>query len=105
MNNDEGLEKAALLLMTLGSDEAADVLKSLGPKEVQKLGAAMASMPSQSREKVEKVLDELDLHAKKGSPLEADHDQIKAMLTKALGDERAAHLINRVLKPGILRPT
>lgn len=98
MNSDEGLEKAALLMLTLGADEAAEVLKSLAPREVQKLGAAMAGMPSQPRTKVEKVLDELDAHALKGSPLEVDHEQIKAMLTKALGDERAAHLINRVLQ-------
>ena len=98
MSSDEGLEKAATLLMTLGPDEAAEVLKVLGPREVQKLGAAMASMPSQPREKVEAILDELDAHSLKGSPLEADHEHIKEMLTKALGDDRAAHLINRVLQ-------
>lgn len=97
-SNDEGLEKSALLLMTLGADEAAEVLKLLGPKEVQKLGAAMASMPSQPREKVEAILDELILFADKGVPIEADHEHIKAMLTKALGDERATHLISRVLQ-------
>ena len=43
-SNDEGLEKSALLLLTLGADEAAEVLKLLGPKEVPKLGAAMAAM-------------------------------------------------------------
>ena len=98
MSSDEGLAKAAVLMVTLGPDEAAEVLKSLGPREVQKLGAAMAGMEAQPRETVEKVLDELDEHALKGSPLEADPEEIKAMLTKALGDERAAHLINRVLQ-------
>ncbi|MBN8282364.1 flagellar motor switch protein FliG [Zoogloea sp.] len=97
-SNDEGQEKGALLLMTLGADEAAEVLKQLGPKEVQKLGAAMASMASQPREKVEIVLDELIAFADKGTPIEADHEHIKAMLTKALGDERATHLISRVLQ-------
>jgi flagellar motor switch protein FliG len=97
-SNDEGQEKSALLLMTLGADEAAEVLKQLGPKEVQKLGAAMAGMPSQAREKVEIILDELIAFADKGSPIEADHEHIKAMLTKALGDERATHLISRVLQ-------
>ena len=96
-SNDEGQEKGALLLMTLGADEAAEVLKQLGPKEVQKLGAAMASMASQPREKVEIILDELIAFADKGTPIEADHEHIKAMLTKALGDERATHLISRVL--------
>ncbi|MDD3355164.1 flagellar motor switch protein FliG [Zoogloea sp.] len=97
-SNDEGQEKSALLLMTLGSDEAAEVLKQLGPKEVQKLGAAMAGMPAQGREKVEVLLDELIAFADKGSPIEADHEHIKAMLTKALGDERATHIISRVLQ-------
>ena len=41
---DEGLDKAALLLMTLGADAAAGVLRQLGPREVQKLTMKMASM-------------------------------------------------------------
>ncbi|HNC80550.1 MAG TPA: flagellar motor switch protein FliG, partial [Rhodocyclaceae bacterium] len=98
MSSDEGLEKSALLLMTLGADEAAEVLKLLGPREVQKLGAAMAAMPAQSRERMEAILDEVEALAEKGSPIEADHEHIKAMLTKALGDERASHLISRVLQ-------
>ena len=97
-SNDEGLEKSALLLLTLGADEAAEVLKLLGPKEVPKLGAAMAGMAAQGREKVEVVLDELIAAADKATPIEADHDRIKEMLTKALGDERASHLIGRVLQ-------
>ncbi len=97
-SNDEGQEKGALLLMTLGADEAAEVLKQLGPKEGQNLGAAMASMASQPREKFEIILDELIAFADKGTPIEADHEHIKAMLTKALGDERATHLISRVLQ-------
>ena len=95
---DEGLEKSAMLLLALGSDEAAEVLKLLGPKEVQKLGMAMASLPSQQRSRVEAVLDELEAHRIKGAPVEADEEQIRAMLTKALGDERAGHIIARVLQ-------
>ena len=95
---EEGLEKGALLLLTLGSDEAAEVLKHLAPKEVQKLGMAMAGMSAQSRVKVEAVLDELEAHRDKGAPIEADEAHIRAMLTKALGDDRAGHLIARVLQ-------
>ncbi len=48
--SDDGLEKAALLLLTLGSDEAAEVLKHLGPREVQKLGLSMhRCRPSRAR--------------------------------------------------------
>lgn len=94
----EGLEKSALLLLTLGTDEAAEVLKLLSPREVQKLGAAMAHMTPQSRERVEKLLEELQLHLAKGSHIEPDEEAIRTMLTKALGDERAANLISRVLQ-------
>ena len=95
---EEGLEKSALLLMTLGSDEASEVLKHLGPREVQKLGMAMAGLPPQPRSRVEAVLDELDAHSKKGAPLEADEAHIREMLTKALGDDRAAHIISRIMQ-------
>ncbi len=95
---EEGLEKSALLLLTLGSDEAAGVLKHLGPKEVQKLGVAMASLPAQSRTKVEGIITELEEHFKKGSPIEANEEQIRDMLTKALGDDRAAHIISRIMQ-------
>ena len=91
-SNDEGLDKSALLLMALGADEAAEVLKQLGPKEVQKLGAAMAAMPAQSREKLEEILDEVLLFAEKGTPIEADHDHIKAMLTKFQTWGRVNHI-------------
>ncbi|MDR1228303.1 MAG: flagellar motor switch protein FliG [Azoarcus sp.] len=101
MNNaapDEGVDKAALLLAALGPDEAAGILKHLGPREVQKLGMKMASMPAQERAKVEPLLAELDAHFSKGAAIHADQEQIREMLTKALGDERAANLIARVLQ-------
>ena len=46
---DEGLDKAALLLMTLGADAAAGVLRQLGPREVQKLSLKMSEMTPQAR--------------------------------------------------------
>ena len=95
---EEGLDKAALLLAALGPDEASEVLKHLGPREVQKIGMKMASMPAQERAKVEPILAELDAHFSKGAAIRADQEQIREMLTKALGDERAANLIARVLQ-------
>jgi flagellar motor switch protein FliG len=99
-NPDEGLEKSAMLLLSLGEDEAAEILKHLGPKEVQKLGHAMAQMKSVPREKIEGVLDELEDRAASGSPLAVDEAKIKAMLTKALGDDKAANLLSRILQGG-----
>lgn len=99
-DKDDGFEKGALLLVSLGADEAAEVLKHLGPKEVQKLGSAMASLPAAPRDRVEALLDELHSHASKGAPVTADEAMIRSMLTKALGDDRAANLISRILSGG-----
>ncbi len=99
-NPDEGLEKSAMLLLSLGEDEAAEILKHLGPKEVQKLGHAMAQIKAVPREKIEPVLDELEELTAKGSPLSVDEGMIRSMLTKALGDDRAANLISRILQGG-----
>lgn len=94
---EEGLEKSALLLLTLGSDEASEVLKHMGPREVQKLGMAMATLPPQPRSRVESVIDEMEAHCAEGAPIEADQEHIRQMLTKALGDERAGHILARIL--------
>ncbi len=97
MKPEEGIEKSAILLLSLGQDEAAEVLKNLGPKEVQKLGHAMAALKQVPRERVESVIDEFAEHASKGAPVAVDNEAIKTMLTKALGDDRAAGLINRIM--------
>lgn len=97
---EEGIEKSAMLLLSLGEDEAAEVLRHLGPREVQKLGHAMAQMKGVPRDRVEAVLDELSAHSAKGTPLAGDEAKIKAMLTKALGDDKAANLISRILQGG-----
>jgi flagellar motor switch protein FliG len=99
-NPDEGIEKSAILLLSLGEDEAAEVLKHLGPKEVQKLGHAMAALKAVPREKIEGVLDNLHEHTAGGSPVSVDEATIRSMLTKALGDDRAANLISRILQGG-----
>jgi flagellar motor switch protein FliG len=65
---EEGIEKSAILLLSLGQDEAAEVLRNLGPKEVQKLGHAMAALKQVPRERVESVIDEFAEHASKVHP-------------------------------------
>lgn len=93
----DGIEKSAILLFSLGQDDAAEVLKNLGPKEVQKLGQAMALLKQVSRERSEAVLDEFTEQTAKGIPVVVDNDTIKAMLNKALGDDRAAGIISRIM--------
>jgi len=98
--SDEGIAKGATLLLSLGEDQAAEVLRHLGPREVQKIGAAMAQLKSVSREKVEAVLDDLHQKTSGGAPVLGDEEMIRSMLTKALGDDRATNLISRILHGG-----
>jgi len=94
---DEGLEKAALLLMSLGADTAAGVLRQLGPREVQKLSIKMSEMKPQARSALEPVLTEMIESFGKGAMIQSDENQLREMLTKALGDERAGHILSRMV--------
>lgn len=97
--SDDGVVKSAILLMSLGQDEAAEVLKFLTPKEVQKLGAAMAHLKDVSRDKISAVLGDFYTHTEEKTALGIDSDDyIRSVLTKALGDEKAGHLLDRILQ-------
>ena len=98
---EEGLEKSATLLIALGEDHAAEVLKHLGPREVQKLGHAMALLKSVPRTKVEGILSEFHQIAEEQSAVHVDTDAyIRNVLNKALGDDKASNLISRILQTG-----
>jgi flagellar motor switch protein FliG len=97
--DDVGVEDAAILLMSLGEEEAAAVFRHLEPKEVQRLGETIARMKAVPREKVEDVLAKFSTLAGEQSVLVADTDQyVKDVLRKALGDDKANLLIDRILK-------
>lgn len=96
----DGVEKSAILLLSLGEDLAAEVLKNLGPREVQKVSKAMSQLKVVPVEKIEDVLDDLRMHTDKGASMSADDGMIRSMLIKALGDDRAANLISRILQGG-----
>jgi flagellar motor switch protein FliG len=97
--DEEGLENAAILLMSLGEEEAAEVFKHLAPKEVQRLGETIARMRSVTRERVDAVLDSFDAVAANEHMLVSDSNEyVKSVLRKALGEEKAALLIDRILQ-------
>jgi flagellar motor switch protein FliG len=99
--NDEGIQKGALLLMSVGEDGASEVFKHLAPREVQKLGVAMSNLKNITRDKIESVLVEFRNRAEEKTTLGADSGAyIRAVLTKALGDDKAANLIDRILHGG-----
>ncbi|WP_326941422.1 flagellar motor switch protein FliG [Actimicrobium sp. GrIS 1.19] len=96
--SDDGVQKGAILMLALGEDEAAEVMKYLSPREVQKLGAAMSSMKAVGNQELEKVLSDFRVETEASSSLGLDSDEyIRTVLTKALGDDKASSLLNRIL--------
>ncbi len=97
----DGLTKSAILLLSLGEDEAAEVFKYLSPKEAQKLGMAMAALSNVTREDISGVLSEFRHKASEKTSLGSSSDEyIRSVLTKALGNDKAANLIERILHGG-----
>ncbi len=93
-----GIQKAAILMLALGQNEAAEVLKFLAPSEVEKLGTAMSSMKNVTTEELNEVLlefkQESQIHTSYGIDSE---EYIRHVLTKALGDDKGNNLLNRIL--------
>ena len=99
--DDRGLNDAAILLVSLGEEEAAEVFKHLTPKEVQKLGETIARMRGVTREKVDFVIDRFTSDAASQSLLVDDaSDYVRSVLKRALSDDKAALLIDRILQGG-----
>ena len=97
----KGLEDAAILMMSLGEEEASEVFKHLTPKEVQGLGETIAKMKTIPRDRVETVLERFATQAQEQSLLVTDTDEyVKSVLRKALGDDKANLLIDRILQGG-----
>ena len=99
--DDDGLNDAAILLMSLGEEEAGEVFKHLSPKEVQKLGETIARMRSVSRERLDAVVGKFTSAASEQSLLVADTgDYVRSVLRRALGEDKASLLIDRILQGG-----
>lgn len=97
--DESGLENAAILLMSLGEEEAAEVFKHLAPKEVQRLGETIARMKAVPRDRIENVIDSFEKLAANESMLVADSNEyVKSVLRKALGEDKANLLIDRILQ-------
>lgn len=95
------LDKAAIFLLSLGESDAAAILKHMGPKEVQRVGSAMAGLRTVHREQVQQVMgDFIDtVGDQTGLGVGAD-GYIRTMLTQALGEDKANSLVDRILLGG-----
>jgi flagellar motor switch protein FliG len=99
MANDElaGTQRAAILLMSLGEQDAANVLKQLSAREVQKLGIAMAELKEVSREQMSSVLDKfIGIADGKANIAGGSQDYVRRVLTQAVGKQKTDMLLDRV---------
>jgi len=99
--NEQGLVDSAILLLALGEDAAAEVFRHLAPKEVQKLGETMSRTRTTSRDRLQSVLDRFHADAGDLSTLVENTDEyIRSVLRRALGEDKAGLLIERILQGG-----
>src|ERR1700749_504812 len=92
-----GTQRAAILLMSLGEQEAANVLKQLDAREVQKLGIAMAELKEVSREQMSSVLDKfIGIADSKANIAGGSQDYVRRVLTQAVGKQKTDMLLDRV---------
>ncbi len=97
--DETGLEDSAIFLMSLGEADAAEVLKHFTPKEVQSVGETIARMKSIPRERMENVLKAFTDVASEQANLVGDTDEyVRAVLRKALGEDKANLLLDRILQ-------
>ena len=93
-----GVERSAVLLLTIGEQDAAEILKHMSPKEVQAIGEAMATMSSLSKDSVNVVLDEFCSVVDESTSLGiGSEDYLRNMLVGALGEDKANNIIDRIL--------
>ncbi|WP_438971100.1 flagellar motor switch protein FliG [Methylophaga sp.] len=93
-----GTEKAAVFLRSIGEADASAVLKHMSPKEVQKVGQAMATLANVTREEVQTVIGSFVQTVEQETGLGiGSHDYVRNMLVGALGEDRAGSLLDRIL--------
>lgn len=96
-----GLERAAILMLALGEEAAAEVLKHMDPKEVQRVGVAMTELKNVTKDQVDSVLFDFGTNVEKHTNIGlGTDDYIRKMLTSALGEDKARTIIDRIVLGG-----
>lgn len=100
-----GTQKSAILMMLLGEDGAAEILRNLSPKEAQSLGSAMYSVKDIDQETVNHVLNEFLSIVRQQTGLGfGSGNYIKNVFTKALGDDKAESVLTRITPSSSEKP-
>lgn len=97
----DGAQKAAILLMSIGEGPAAEIMKYLGPRQVQKIGVAMTSLDVVSPTNVNTAITDFIESVRSHTGLGIGNEEyIRSVLTNALGEEKATSMIDRILLGG-----
>lgn len=104
--DDQGIEDAAILLISMGEEEAAEVFRHLSPKEAQRLGEKMARTRMIPRDRYERVLLRFESQVQEEGAIDLDTDSyVRKVMRRALGDDKANLLLDRIVRvndaPGI----
>jgi flagellar motor switch protein FliG len=92
-----GIQKAAILFITLGPEASAGIIKKLPESEIQKITYEIANITSVSSEQREEILDEfLEMNKARDYIVEGGMDYARVLLAKALGQQRAAEILEKV---------
>lgn len=93
-----GIERSAVLLLSIGENDAGEIMRHMSPKEVQAVGEAMASIGGVSAEQVGEILDEFAESLGDYTSLGVgSEDYLRKVLTNALGEDKASALLDRIL--------
>jgi flagellar motor switch protein FliG len=96
-----GVVKAAMLLMALGPDEAAEAFRHFDPREVRKISTAMAALKNVAHSDVDDAVCDFIAQAQTHTTLSLDADQyIRSVLNRSLGEDRAGAVLDRILVGG-----
>ncbi|MGL5150846.1 MAG: flagellar motor switch protein FliG [Clostridium sp.] len=92
-----GVQKAAILFITLGPEASSGILKKLPESEIQKITYEIANITSVKSEQKEEILNEfLQINKARDYILEGGMDYARTLLSKALGQHRAAEILEKV---------
>jgi flagellar motor switch protein FliG len=94
----DGIERAAILLLSMGEKNAAEVMKHLEPRQVQKVGVAMTTLSTVTKAKMQNVLLDFTNAIGDQTSITVDTEHyLRTVLIEALGLEKATPLIDRIL--------
>jgi flagellar motor switch protein FliG len=94
-----GIQKAAILFITLGPDASSGIIKKLPEKDIQKITYEIANITSVKSEQRQTILDEfMEMNKAKDFLLEGGVDYARNLLSKALGTSRAKEILDKVME-------